>query len=718
MQTKSQTLTDRLVFGKSELNRIVGIEPNGENAEVFIENPDGSIESQFVKNRYWVLSSRPLAPGAARLKGDLHYKYGAQFTELQKLYLFKNKHKDEVFSIADPKESLMVKDGYTYFKGMRHNEVSILSFDIETTGLTHDANSKVLIISNTLRKNGQVTRKLFGYSDYSSQGEMIQDWVNWVQEVNPSLITGHNIMCFDFPYMDFVANSNGVDLALGRDGSVLKFNNYESKFRVDGTRDLHYKKVKCYGRELIDTMFLAYKYDIGRKYESYGLKPIIKQEGLEVKDRVFYDAGKIKDNYMIPEEWEKIKAYAMFDADDALALFDLFVPPFFYMTQSIPKSFQTVVESASGSQINSIMMRSYLQEGHSLPKASQEEEYEGAISFGNPGIYRNVFKIDVASLYPSIMIQYEVCDRLKDPNGNFLNLVKTFTNLRLDYKKKAKEDKYYDDLQSAYKIFINSCYGFLGTAGLLFNSPKNAGFVTKTGREVLQKSISWAESNNFTIVNADTDSISFTTPNSEYISEERRKEILAEVNSLYPERIRFEDDGFYRSVIVLRAKNYILDDGKKVKSKGSAVKATTKEPALKEFIQEIIKAILENRDNYTEIYNKYVTEIMNVQDMKRWSSRKTITEKTMNSERANETKIMDAIEDSSYVEGDRVYVYFKADGTLGLLENFQQDHDKVKLLKKLFDTSKVFENVLDVKNLFLNYSLKRNLPKLEEFNAN
>lgn len=494
MQTKSQTLTDRLVFGKSELNRIVGIEPNGENAEVFIENPDGSIESQFVKNRYWVLSSRPLAPGAARLKGDLHYKYGAQFTELQKLYLFKNKHKDEVFSIADPKESLMVKDGYTYFKGMRHNEVSILSFDIETTGLTHDANSKVLIISNTLRKNGQVTRKLFGYSDYSSQGEMIQDWVNWVQEVNPSLITGHNIMCFDFPYMDFVANSNGVDLALGRDGSVLKFNNYESKFRVDGTRDLHYKKVKCYGRELIDTMFLAYKYDIGRKYESYGLKPIIKQEGLEVKDRVFYDAGKIKDNYMIPEEWEKIKAYAMFDADDALALFDLMGSAQFYWAQKVPKSFQTIVESATGSQINSIMMRSYLQEGHSLPKASESVEFEGAISFGVPGVYSNLLKIDFSSLYPSIMVQYQVYNKEKDPKGNFYLLVKTLREERLKNKELAKqtEDQYYSDLEQSEKIGINSAYGMLGAAGLLFNSPTHASFITEKGRELLKQSIMWA----------------------------------------------------------------------------------------------------------------------------------------------------------------------------------------------------------------------------------
>ena len=170
-------------------------------------------------------------------------------------------------------------------------------------------------------------------------------------------------------------------------------------------------------------MFLAYKYDIGRKYESYGLKWIINYEGLEKEDRVFYDAGKIKDNYMIPEEWEKIKAYAEDDGDDALALFDLMVPPFFYMTQMVPKPMQLMIESASGSQLNSLMVRSYLQERHSIPKADDTQDFEGAISFGEAGIYPNSVSIDIASLYPSVMLQYEVYSAKKDPKKNMLTLI-------------------------------------------------------------------------------------------------------------------------------------------------------------------------------------------------------------------------------------------------------------------------------------------------------
>jgi len=542
---------------------------------------------------------------------------------------------------------------------------------------------------------------------------MIIDWMTWVRTFNPSIICGHNIYSFDLNYLSKYLQVNDYDLYLGRDGSPIRFETYESKFRVDGTRDLHYNKVRCYGRELIDTMFLAYKYDIGRKYESYGLKKIIAQENLEAKDRVFYDASQIRFKYKDAKEWELIKQYCLHDADDALKLFDLMSPPFFYMTQSVPKSFQSMIESASGSQINSMMVRSYLQEKHSIPKATPTESFEGAISFGNPGVYRNVFKVDVASLYPSIMIEYKVHSPAKDPNKNFLNLVQTFTERRLYHKGLAKTDKYHDDMQASFKIFINSCYGFLGSTGLNFNMPDGAAFITKMGREILSKSIEWAEDKNYKIVNADTDSISFTKEQQQEFSSDDQKIILKQINSLFPSTIRFEDDGSYKCVIVFKAKNYVLYDGNKIKTKGSAIKATTKEPALKEFINRIIAAIIEGSNDYTRIYKEYVKEAMDIRDIKRWVTRKTISGKTLNPQRTNEQKIFDIISKTEYSEGDRIYCYFKSDGTLALVENFDGDYDKDKMLEKIFKTSEVFKTVLP-EGVFMNFKLKKNKAKLQE----
>lgn len=488
---------DPLLYGKAGIDRIINMEVVGDTIELFRLKEDHSIETIVRPFKYWILSHKQEGKGWVRLNGDLHYKWGKQFSDPQDFYnVAKYLYRSDIFVTWDAKESAMLKDGYSHYLGLKPSDLPILSFDLETTSLDPEhPDAKILLISNTFRKNGTIVRKLFSYDDYESQADMITDWANWVFEMDPSVICGHNIFSFDFKYLLGIAEREGIDICIGRDGSPLKQKQKETKFRVDGSRDLHYKKIRCFGRELIDTMFLAYRYDIvTKKYDSYGLKPIIKAEGLEKKDRAFYDASQIRFKYTDPVEWIKIKEYCRDDADDSLALFDLMSPAYFYMTQSIPRSFQQVHESATGAHINGIMVRSYLQEKHSLPKGDQSTEFEGALSDGFPGIYRNCVKWDVSSLYPSIMRQYKVYDKDKDPKGNFLRLTEYFATERLKNKKLAKQtgDKYYDDLQSAQKIFANSMYGFLAAPGLNFNSLHNASFITQKGREFLQKAVIWA----------------------------------------------------------------------------------------------------------------------------------------------------------------------------------------------------------------------------------
>lgn len=705
-----------LLFGKNQTENIVSIEVKDESAELFIQQEDGSVKSEFVPNKFWILSNEKVHSNWTRLKGDLYYKFGKQFNTREEWQetKYRNKKRD-LFSIYDPKESLQVLRGYTYYKGLTPQDISILSFDLETTGLDPRASgAQTLLISNTFRQKDTIIRKLFAYDEFDSEADMIDAWCDWVREMNPSILCGHHINGFDIPFLKGRAEELGTSLNLGRDGSDLRTNLFESQFRKDGSQSYGYFKNFVYGREIVDTYFLAIKADIARKYESYGLKQIIKQEGLEKANRTFYDASQIRFNYKKPEEWAKIKEYCKDDSDDSLALFDLFVAPFFYSAQMIPKPFQMITESATGSQINSIMMRAYLQNGHSLPKESEQEQYEGALTGGNVGIYKNIFKVDVASLYPSIMIQYEVYDDQKDPNRYFLDLVKTLTEQRLQNKKKAKDtgERYYKDLEQSQKILINSCYGFLGSKGLLFNSPKKASFVTEKGREILQQSIDWCRSKNFTIVNYDTDSVAFTKHDQSFIPKEERNELLRELNSLYPEKIRFEDDGYYIHFIVSAAKNYILksEDGK-VKIKGSSLKDSKKEPALIEFLRAIIDEMLNETYDYAGVYNRYVQEILNLKEIRRWCSKKTVTDKVLNGTRTNETKVLDAIVNSEYKEGDKIYTYFDVNDNLKLAENYNKDHNIKKLLGKLYKSALTFDAIIP-SDTFVNYSLVKNYKKL------
>ena len=488
-----------LIYGKNNLTRIVCIEPRDSTAEIFREMEDGSIVTETVPCSYYILYAEPLSDKFKRLKGNQPYRYMYETVSREKFedVLAKSyKKRYDLFVVRDPKEALMVKDGYTYFKGMKVEDVSVLSFDIETNGVKFDSNSKVFTIANAFRKQGKLIKKLFSVDEYPDQESMIDSWCDWVREIDPSVMVGHNVFGFDLPYLEHCSR-NG--LKLGRDGSRIEFAKKPSLFRKDGSQTYDYFNAHIYGREIVDTFFLAIKYDIARNYESYNLKQIIKQEGLEKKDRQHYDASKIAQDWADPDKRKKIKAYNIDDADDALKLYDLMIPSFFYYTQSIPRSFQHVINSATGSQINSLMVRAYLQQGHSIARGSPAVEYEGAISFGIPGIHKNVLRFDVASLYPSVIEQYEIYPKNKDPKAYFLEMVREFRKERLKNKALGKEtgDRYYKDLEQSQKIAINSMYGFLGAPKLNYNYPEGAAEVTRHGRRILKQAILWATGKEF-----------------------------------------------------------------------------------------------------------------------------------------------------------------------------------------------------------------------------
>lgn len=218
----------------------------------------------------------------------------------------------------------------------------------------------------------------------------------------------------------------------------------------------------------------------------------------------------------------------------------------------------------------------------------------------------------------------------------------------------------------------------------------------------------------FELAGCDTDSILFTKKDQSAFSEEEQELLLTELNTLFPPGISWEHDGIYKSVVYVKAKNYIMFDGEEVKIKGSALKASTKEPALKEFIKAVIDSLLNDRDDFETLYKKYALEAVNVKDIKRWASRKTISERVMKSERTNESKVRDAIAGEEVSEGDRKYFFYLPDDSLELAENFKGEYNKERLLKKLHDTSKIFSTILPTKDLFPNYTLKKNKALLEQ----
>jgi hypothetical protein len=218
--------------------------------------------------------------------------------------------------------------------------------------------------------------------------------------------------------------------------------------------------------------------------------------------------------------------------------------------------------------------------------------------------------------------------------------------------------------------------------------------------------------NTYKLLACDTDSIKLYKSDGSPLSESERSQILFTLNSLLPPPMSIDNDGYYEKVIVLKAKNYVLF-GDKTTIKGSALKATTKEKALQKYIKEVLDIIKRgNTDELVPHYESYVKQIMNLRDISEWCSKKTVTKAVLSGTRTNETRVMDAIEDVEGIqEGDKFYVFFKTDKELCRLEDFDGIYDKKKLLGKLYNTVKVFSNVLEISQ-FKNYALVKNYKEL------
>ncbi len=235
--------------------------------------------------------------------------------------------------------------------------------------------------------------------------------------------------------------------------------------------------------------------------------------------------------------------------------------------------------------------------------------------------------------------------------------------------------------------------------------------------------------NNFTLVNCDTDSISFSKPTGEPFTADEQALLLADLNSNFPDKIKWEHDGIYERVCILKAKNYILLQDGKLSKKGSALKSSKIEPRLKDFMGEIIQCLMTDRkDDILTVYHSYVREIHNLTTIDGWCSKKTLTAAVMNPERTTEQKILDSLQGTKVQMGDKIYVYFGEqpgkkmtkrvktdrvtkvkttyevevdciDYPLHLRESWNAaapNHSVDKLLGRIYNTLVIFKNVIDI----------------------
>ena len=585
---------------------------------------------------------------------------------------------DSVLALP-PEEQYLVATGRTYFRALAFDQLHRMQFDLETTGL--DARrDRIFMISVRYPSGDTEVLEAHDESD-ASEAELITTLVQRVRDANPDVIENHNLHGFDLPVLDTRARVLRVPLALGRVR--------ERKLRQRGARrgvatgdPAEGRRIRFVapGRELIDTLDMVRRYDIGtRDFASYGLKAVARQLGIAAPDREYIRGDLIHETFRADPE--RVRRYATDDVEEVAAISRMLGGATYALAQMTPRRYERLADTgAATGVIDPLLVRAYLRAGAALPahEPGDGTPHSGAALYlFASGVAHRVVKADVASLYPSLMRAYRI-GPARDRLGALLALVDGLVERRLDAKARARaappgsaERHSHEAMSAALKIVVNSAYGYLAAGGELtrFADVHAANEVTRRGREVLALMCRELEARGVTLLEGDTDGVFFAVPEAWSESDERR--VVSEVGALLPPLVQLELDGRYAAMLSHETKNYALlgYDGA-LTLRGVAFRSSRSEPYGDAFLRTALERLLTGdivgvRDAYLATIGALRTRAIRTYDV---SSRvrltKSPTEYAESREKRRELpyEAMLASGHTTWSVGERVRVYRSAKG--------------------------------------------------------
>ncbi len=143
-----------------------------------------------------------------------------------------------------------------------------------------------------------------------------------------------------------------------------------------------------------------------------------------------------------------------------------------------------------------------------------------------PGVYEGVYEIDFSSMYPSIIVKYNLSpetinvrctksERIEDlgyeicmdRKGILPQFLSDLLDLRLYYKGKRESDERYRMRDSVLKWLLLTSFGYTGYKNAKFGRIEVHESITSIGRRILTESVNIAEDEGFKVIHGIVDSL-------------------------------------------------------------------------------------------------------------------------------------------------------------------------------------------------------------------
>ncbi|QXD14627.1 DNA polymerase [Rhodocaloribacter litoris] len=621
--------TDIALFGKDATPRIVDVQPllDGDAARVRVyrRSPDGRhIETETAPFfPFFFLSDITLLNGFPRerfrfqrLAGDNFFRFLVVFSSwtaywdavrhVERRTERRESRPEALYLVGNPAQQYLMQTGRTCFKEMTFDDLHRLQLDIEVYTehgfplAERPGDAVVIVALSDNRGWRRLLHRAPGVTvahgeAFETEAALLGRLIELVRERDPDVIEGHNVYAFDLAYLQARCQRHGLALTLGRDGSTPRV--FPSSMRF-AERTVDFPAFEIPGRHIVDTYFQVMSYDVfKRDLPGYGLKAAARYFGFAAKERTYVEGPELARAWR--EDPARLLAYALDDVTETERLARHLSGSTFYLTQMLPMPYGQVARTGPAAKIEALFVREYLRRRHSLPKSQWGSQTAGGYTdVFITGVTGPIVYADVESLYPSIMLQYDVRPR-SDALGLFPELLRRLTELRLEAKhrmKTAPSEELRSELdarQTSYKNIINSFYGHLGFSLALFNDFAEADRVATTGQQLLRRIIGLIRKAGGRVVEVDTDGVLFVPPPG-VAGEAAERAFVRQLNEAMPPGIRIGFDGRFKKMLSYKKKNYALltyDD--RLRFKGSSLVSRSTERFGRRFVREAVRLLLD-----------------------------------------------------------------------------------------------------------------------------
>ena len=604
-----------MLFGADPTPRMVAIEL-GETGTVNVHRreKDGSTTTDVEPFHPFVWADADvvdLGIEAEKLKGDLKFGWLITVDSWKELIALRNGLKNagrDFFALTDPVQHYLTATGRTLFKDLPFEELKRMQ--LEVLSLSEGEADHMMSIALSDNSGWEELIVVDPKKLPESEHAAIKRLTALIKERDPDVIEGHNLFRSDLPYLVTRAKKLKTKLDWGRSGGFLR--SRPSRLQI-AEKTIDYPKFTIDGRHFVDTFLLAQFYDVGmRSLAGFERTDVARHFGF-CDEEISALAGKELERAYIDKD-DRFRRRALCGVGETRAVSELLSPSYFIQAQIFPYNYQDVIVRGNATRINGLFLREYFRQKHSIPELPLPQSFEGGYTdIFFTGVARNVWHCDVASLYPSIMLQFD-CFPASDRLQIFRHLLTDLRTFRLETKAAMRAEKdpakqrYFHALQNTFKILINSFYGYLGFAQGHFADFDAAARVTQIGRDLLKKMIVWLNAHGAKVIEVDTDGIYFVPPDKIDI-DELQKGLAKEL----PPGIEVEFDEQFEAMFSYKAKNYALltKDGDVI-IKGGALKSRGLEKFQRSFLEDMIKLIMEGKsDAIVDLRNQFEKKIRN-----------------------------------------------------------------------------------------------------------